>query len=391
MTGSRRYPVTAYSTCNALGTTTMDAVAAVAEGRSGLAHPNFDLPFVTFCGSVPETLPAVPETIARYDTRLLRMVCCAYDQISTEVVDAVSRYGGDRVAVILGTSTGGIEQTEKAHRCLVAEGRIPELFDFEYQHPFHLSTEALALLSGINGPRYVISTACSSGGKTLAAARRLIEAGVVDAALTGAVDSLCQTTLRGFHSLSILSAEPCRPFSQQHGGISIGEGVGLLLVERDGRSGIELLGVGESSDAYHMSSPDPEGRGALTAMRAALTQAGLSPADVDYINAHGTGTKHNDLAESRAIHALFGDEVPVVSTKGYTGHLLAAGGAIEAVFSIVALEQGWIPASLGANPIDEEIPININLKKRDHRCRTVLSNSFGFGGSNVSVLLGVAS
>lgn len=391
MKASRRYPVTAYSTCNALGASTMEVVTALEHGRSGLARSTFDLPFLTFSGAIAERLPAVPEALVRYDTRLLRMVCSAYDQISRKVEEAVSRYGGGRVAVILGTSTGGIEGTEGAHRCLKSEGRVPGRFDFEHQHPFHLSTEALALLAGIDGPRYVVSTACSAGGKTLAAARRLIEAGVVDAALTGAVDSLCQTTLRGFHSLSILSDEPCRPFSQQHGGISIGEGAGLLLVERDGQSDIELLGVGESSDAYHMSSPDPEGRGAMEAMRSALAQAGLSPTDVDHINAHGTGTKHNDLAESRAIHELFGDETPVVSTKGYTGHLLAAGGAVEAVFAIAALERGWIPASLGADPVDEEITININLTKRDHSCRVVMSNSFGFGGSNVSVLLGVAS
>jgi 3-oxoacyl-[acyl-carrier-protein] synthase-1 len=319
------------------------------------------------------------------------MVCHAYDQIAPKVTDAVERYGGDRVAVILGTSTGGIESTEEAYRCLVSEGRVPDAFDFEHQHPFHLSTEALGVLAGISGPKYVISTACSSGGKTLAAARRLIEAGVVDAALTGAVDALCQTTLRGFHSLSILSPEPCRPFSHEHGGISIGEGVGLILIERDGQSGIELLGVGESSDAYHMSSPEPEGRGALAAMNAALSQAGLSPGEVDHINAHGTGTKHNDLAESRAISELFGGDVPVVSTKGYTGHLLAAGGAVEAVLSIIALEQGWIPASLGADPVDEDISIHVNLTKREHPCRVVMSNSFGFGGSNVSVLLGAAS
>lgn len=391
MYASRRYPITAYALCSALGRTTKDTVVALSQGRSGLVPPQQELPFETFCGSVGGDLPPLPEKLLAYDTRLLRMVFSTYLQIEAQVLGAVARYGPERVAVILGTSTGGIEQTEMAHRHLLQQGRIPEDYDFERHHPFHLTSEVLALAAGIIGPKYVISTACSSGGKTLAAAQRLIDTGVVDAALTGAVDGLCQTTLRGFHSLSILSPVPCRPFSSAHSGISIGEGVGLLLLEREGQSGVELLGVGESSDAYHMSSPDPEGKGALVAMTAALTQAGLNKTDVDHINAHGTGTKHNDAAESRAIYELFGDEVPVVSTKGYTGHLLGAGGAVEAIFAMVALEQGWIPASLGAEPVDEEIHINVNLEKRDHPCRVVLSNSFGFGGSNVSVLLGAAS
>jgi 3-oxoacyl-[acyl-carrier-protein] synthase I len=387
----RGYPVTAHATCNALGASTREVLEALAAGRSGLAPPPFELPFETWCGAMARELPAPPASVAAYDTRLLRIVLLAFDGVASQTAAAVRRWGADRVAVILGTSTGGIEQTEEAYRGLRRDGRVPAWFDLDRQHAFHATAEALAALAGARGPCSVISTACSSGGKTLAAARRMIRAGLIDAALTGAVDSLCQTTLRGFHSLSILSTRPCRPFSRDRSGISIGEGAGLLLVEREGEAPVELLGVGESSDAYHMSSPEPEGRGARAAMAAALAQAGLSPADVGHINTHGTGTKHNDVAEARAIFDLFGGEVPAVSTKGYTGHLLAAGGAVEAVFATAALERGWLPASLGSAPVDEEIRIRINLERRELRCRAVLSNSFGFGGSNVSVLLGVRS
>jgi 3-oxoacyl-[acyl-carrier-protein] synthase-1 len=387
----RGYPVTACSACSALGPSTGEALEALAAGRSGLTPSPLELPFETWCGAMDRTLPAPPEPIARYDTRLLRITLLAFEGVASPVAAAVHRWGSDRVAVILGTSTGGIEQTEEAYRWLRRDGRVPAWFDLDRQHAFHLPAEALAELVGARGPRYVISTACSSGGKTLAAARRLIEAGVIDAALTGAVDGLCQTTLRGFHSLSILSARPCRPFSSERAGISIGEGAGLLLVERDGDAAVELLGVGESSDAFHMSSPDPEGHGAKAAMAAALGQAGLTPADVGHINTHGTGTKHNDLAESKAIFDMFGADVPVVSTKGYTGHLLGAGGAVEAVFAVSALDRGWIPASLGSDPVDGEVRMRVNLERRDLRCRAVLSNSFGFGGSNVSVLFGVRS
>jgi 3-oxoacyl-[acyl-carrier-protein] synthase-1 len=385
------YPVTAYATCNALGASTGEVLETLRAGRSGLAPQHLDLPFETWCGAMARDLPAPPASVAAYDSRLLRIVLLAFDGVAAQVAAAVRRWGADRVAVILGTSTGGIEQTEQAYRGLRLDGRVPAWFDLDRQHAFHATAEALAALAGARGPCYVVSTACSSGGKTMAAARRLIRSGLIDAALTGAADSLCQTTLRGFHSLSILSTQPCRPFSRDRSGISIGEGAGLLVVEREGEAPVELLGVGESSDAYHMSSPEPEGRGARAAMAAALAQAGLPPADVGHINTHGTGTKHNDVAEAKAIFDLFGGEVPSVSTKGYTGHLLAAGGAVEAVFAIAAIEQGWIPASLGADPVDEEIRIHVNLERRELRPRAVISNSFGFGGSNVSVLFGVRS
>jgi 3-oxoacyl-[acyl-carrier-protein] synthase-1 len=234
----------------------------------------------------------------------------------------------------------------------------------------------------------VVSTACSSSGKVLASARRLIAAGVADAVVVGGVDTLAETTLHGFHALGVLSAEPCRPFDVDRAGMNIGEGGAMLLVERDGEAVASLLGVGASSDASHMSTPHPRGLGARMAMEGALREAGAQVSEVDYINAHGTGTKLNDVAEARAISELFGGEVPVVSTKGFTGHLLGAAGATEAVFCVVAIAQSWIPANLGAEKIDPDVCVAVNRKRRDNPCRRVLSNSFGFGGSNVSVLMG---
>jgi 3-oxoacyl-[acyl-carrier-protein] synthase-1 len=251
--------------------------------------------------------------------------------------------------------------------------------------------EAVRLRTGLEGPGFIVSTACSSSAKAFASAQRLLDADLCDAALVGGVDSLCQTTLRGFQSLEVLAKDPCRPFAQDRKGISIGEGCALALLERDGEAATAFLGAGETSDAHHMTAPHPQGLGAKAAMEEALRSAGLTAANVDHVNAHGTGTVLNDAAESLALRALFEDRVPVVSTKGYTGHLLGAAGATEAVFSILALEQGWIPASLGAAPLDPSLGIWVPQETLTRRSRVVLSNSLAFGGSNVSLAFGAAA
>lgn len=384
------YPVTAYSLCNALGATTGEVLAGLEAGRSGIGTPRLALPFETATGNVTADLPPPPRAIEDHDSRLARMALLAYDGLSPAFEGAVRRWGSDRVAIVMGTSTGGIESTEAAYRAHRETGELPPWFDFDRQHPFHGFADALAKISGARGPRYVISTACSSSGKSLAAAQRLLRAGVVDAVLSGGVDGLCQTTLRGFHSLSILSRTPCRPFSVHRDGISIGEGAAMMLLEREGEGPGRLLGVGESSDAYHMSTPDPEGRGAKAAMSRALEQAGLPAGAVDHVNAHGTGTQRNDAAEARALAEFLPPGVLVASTKSATGHLLGAGGTTEAIFSLVTIERGWIPATLGADPVDPEFAIEVTREPVLRPIRTVLSNSFGFGGSNVSVLLGSA-
>jgi 3-oxoacyl-[acyl-carrier-protein] synthase I len=217
-------------------------------------------------------------------------------------------------------------------------------------------------------------------------------AGVCDAALVGGVDTLCLTTLYGFNSLGLVSASPCRPYDIERNGISIGEGAGFALLEKtampDSAESILFLGIGESSDAYHMSSPHPEGQGARLAMQRALDSAGLQPADIDYINLHGTATKANDASEGKAISTLFGDELPCSSTKGWTGHLLGAAGITEAIISMLAIEHGFIPGSLGTQQIDPALTCNYLIENRETQVDCVLSNSFGFGGSNCSLILG---
>jgi 3-oxoacyl-[acyl-carrier-protein] synthase-1 len=233
----------------------------------------------------------------------------------------------------------------------------------------------------------VVSTTCTSSAKPIASAMRMIATDVLDAAIVGGIDTLCAMTLAGFHSLGALSAGACRPFSSERTGISIGEGGAMLLIEREGEGPALIEAAGESSDAYHISAPHPEGLGAALAMQRALALAGRVPSDVQHVNAHGTGTPLNDLAESKAIASVLGLEVPVVSTKGYTGHALGGAGAIECVLSALALEEGFIPASLGCDPIDPKIEINVAREPIRGELRRVLSNSFAFGGNNISVLL----
>ncbi len=383
-----RYPITAWSVCTALGATTEETVAGLSAERSGLRAPPVELPFPTVCGALPSQLEALAPSFARYESPVARIVARLHDELSGRVSSAVARWGSDRVAVILGTSVGGLAVTEEALAQHQATGTFPSDYDLYKRHSLHAAVDFVAARAGIRGPRYALSTACSSSGKVFAAAQRLLRASVVDAVLVGGFDSLCQTTIRGFHALSVLSPVPCRPFGLGREGMNLGEGGALFLIEREGDARSLLMGVGESADAFHMSSPHPEGAGAKAAMLGALTQAGVELDDVDHINAHGTGTPKNDQVEAKVIRELFGERVPVVSTKSATGHTLGAAGAIEAAFAVLAVEAGWIPASLNAVPLDPEASVAVNLSRRELRCRAVLSNSFGFGGSNVSVLVG---
>lgn len=382
-------PITAWSAVNALGRSTADVLAGLDAGRSGLCPSPLPVTMSTVVGAIPGELGPLPEEHARYDTRLARIGWMAFAEVREALGRAVARWGSSRVAIVLGTSTGGLEETEQAFEHWLRQGTIPASYDYERQHNFAAFGELLARVIGSTGPTYVVSTACSSSGKVAASAGRLIRAGMADAVLIGGIDSLTRMTLQGFHSLGILSTTPCRPFSALRDGISIGEGAAFLLVEREAEHAeVCVLGIGESADAYRMSSPEPSGRGAHESMERALEQAGSSPEDIDYVNAHGTATKLNDAAESLALVALFGDRVPIVSTKGYTGHLLGGAGGTEMVFALHAIRTGRIPATLGADPVDVSLGIQVVTEAIEGPVRRVLSNSFAFGGSNVSVLLG---
>ncbi len=380
--------VTAYSVLSALGATREQNLQALAAGRTGLGPPPFELPFSTAVGAVATELPELPAGLAPWSTRLARMTAQLVAQLDEPLRRARARWRPERIAVLLGTSTAGADSTERAYQTFVAEGAFPDRYDFLRQHTFGAALHVVSALTGATGPAWMVSTACTSSAKPFASAMRLMQAGLIDAAIVGGVDTLCQMTLHGFEALQALDRGACRPFHKDRLGISIGEGGALALIERTGDARVLIEGVGESSDAYHVSAPHPEGRGALAAMQLALQQAGRRPEDVDHVNAHGTGTRLNDSAEAKAIGSVFENQIPVVSTKGYTGHTLGAAGAIEFVFAASAIEEGWIPPSLGAEPIDPEIRLQVPTSVVRGTFRRVLSNSFAFGGNNVSVLVG---
>jgi 3-oxoacyl-[acyl-carrier-protein] synthase-1 len=308
------------------------------------------------------------------------------------VTTASKRYGAQRVGVFMGTSTSGILETELAFRRRdPGTGALPPDYRYTETHNTYSLADFVRRYFALQGPAFVVSSACSSTAKVFGNAARMIAAGVCDAAVVGGVDSLCLTTLYGFHSLELPSPGPCRPFDAERDGLSIGEGAGFALVERPTarrETGILLLGVGESSDAHHMSTPHPDGLGSRLAMQRALESAGLSATDIDYINLHGTATRANDASEDRSVHDLFGGKTPCSSTKGATGHLLGAAGVTEIIISKLAIEHGLMPGSANTRRVDPALRSNYLTEPREARVRRVLSNSFGFGGSNCSVVLG---
>ncbi|HEY6233890.1 MAG TPA: beta-ketoacyl-ACP synthase, partial [Candidatus Elarobacter sp.] len=281
-------------------------------------------------GRVTPSLPDVPPSLRRYRCRTNRLLLAAAEEIDAEIQNAIRRFGRERVGVVIGTSTSGIAEGEDAIAALDATGAFPASFHYAQQE---MGTPApfLAAALGIDGPAYVVSTACTSGAKALGCARHLLGSGLCDAVVAGGVDSLCRLTINGFSALELTTPELCNPMSANRRGINIGEGAALFLVSLE-PGPVALTGVGESSDAYHISAPDPSGAGAETAMRAALRDAGVDPNRIDYVNLHGTATAHNDSMEAAAVDRVFGTAVPCGSTKALTGHALGAAGAIEAGF-----------------------------------------------------------
>ena len=381
--------ITAYSVCSALGAGAPVHAHALLAGRSGLepAAPHWGV--ATWVGALGE-LPALPHELTHYDTRVARLTAQLVGDLDRDLQRARERWGARRIGVLLGTSNAGIAASEAAHAVQQTTGQLPDGYDFAKQHAYDGILEVVRSLAGLAGPAVVVSTACSSGAKVLAAAQRWLASGVVDAALVGGVDTLCGTTLHGFKSLGAISPRACRPFDRDRTGISIGEGGALLLLEREGTPRVRLLGVGESCDAYHLSAPHPQGLGAEAAMRRGLAIAQLDAGAVDYVNAHGTATPLNDAAEGLAIERVFGQNAWVSSTKAYTGHLLGAAGAVEAVLSAICLEQGLIPANLGCDTPDPAIAIALARIPMRQPVQVVVSNSFAFGGNNAAVILGAA-
>lgn len=380
----------------ALGAGCAANLAALQAGRTGLTPGRFmDVPLATWIGEVAGVdAVAVPAPLHRFDCRNNRLAWLGAQQdgFAAAIVAAAERWGSDRVGVFLGTSTSGLLQTELAYRHRRPDGALPDEFRYAETQNTHSVAAFVAAAFGLRGPSWVVSTACSSSAKVFGNAERMIAAGLIDAAVVGGVDSLCLTTLYGFNSLELLSPDICRPWDTRRGGLSIGEAASFALLEREPATAPQawLLGVGESNDGYHMSTPHPEGAGAISAIRAALDAAGLQPADIDYINLHGTATPSNDAAEDRAVAAVFGPDTPCSSTKGATGHTLGAAGGVEAVIGVLAMRHGFMPGGLNLQEPDPALQAGYLRANRDARVRTVLSNSFGFGGTNASLVLGAA-
>ena len=388
--------VSACTVSSALGHGLQAQLDALRHGRGGLRPNDFgSTPRLGWVGRVDGVeAVSLPTALADWDCRNHRLAWLGLQQdgFLDRVQAARARYGARRVALLLGTSTASIGATEEAYRRLDAEGRFPADLRRPALHaPDSLSAFAAAALA-LEGPCLTISTACSSSAKVFASATRLLELGLADAAVVGGVDSLCDNVLFGFNALELISPAACRPFDAARDGISIGEAAGFALLERVDAAprAPRLLGYGEASDAWHMSSPHPEGHGAELALDAALARADLDAAQVDYVNLHGTASRANDAMEAALVARRFPPTTRASSTKGSTGHTLGAAGIVEATIALQAIEHGFVPGNLGADTPDPACGPQFAWRNEMRRVDVVLSNSFGFGGNNACLVFGRA-
>jgi len=371
-------------------------LSAIRTGSSGLGPCAFEtVALPTYVGQVAGVDSVrIRSDLIDFDCRNNRLAQMALEQdgFTQGVIAAREKYGRDRIGLFLGTSTSGILQSELAYRRRdKITGKLPADFDYaKTQNTFSVADFVMRYLD-LDGPAVVLSAACASTAKVFASATRMITAGLCDAAIVGGADSLCLTTLYGFHSLNLLSEEPCRPFDVERKGISIGEGAGFVLLEKPrgttSSGDVLLLGVGESNDAYHMSSPHPEGEGACLAMTRALAAAGMTADAIDYINLHGTATHAGDVSEDCAIARVFGTSTPCSSTKGQTGHMLGAAGITEVVISALGMRHGVRPGGANTRTLDPALVSRYCMTSAQRILRRVMSNSFGFGGSNCAIIL----
>ncbi len=384
--------ITAFSVACAAGTGVTELASALHNRRGGLRPNDFtDVPLPTFIGRVAglEQLE-LPSFLAEWDCRNNRLAWMSLqcDGFFDRALAARDRYGADRVALVLGTSTSSIGATEEAYRRLLPDGQYPEDLRRPIVHTPHSLGDFVRAALGLEGIAVTVGTACSSSAKVFCQAERLMRLGLADAVVVGGVDTLCGSVLFGFSSLELVSPEPCKPFDVARRGISLGEAGGFALLERDGDGGPWLLGYGEASDAHHMSSPHPDGLGARLAIEMALQLGSLEPAAVDYINLHGTASQKNDEVEARLIAELFPSTTRASSTKGWTGHTLGAAGIVEAVITFIAMETGLAPGTLNTLDLDAACGPQLRLQNEPAKILFALSNSFGFGGSNCSLLFG---
>lgn len=390
----RPLAVRAYTATTAAGIGRDALLAALRDERSALRANDFGpTPLPTWIGRVEglEDAP-LPPALSGWDCRNHRLAWLGLDAdgFLQAVSAARERHGAARIALVLGTSTSSIGETEAAYATLDADGRFAPEQRRPQVHTLHALGLFVAEALGLGGPCLTVSTACSSSAKVFASAERLLRLGLCDAALVGGVDTLCGNVLFGFNALQLVSPEPCRPFDAERNGISLGEGAGFALLERDdgGMAGLQLLGYGEASDAHHMSSPHPEGLGAERALDDALARAGLGPERIDYLNLHGTASAKNDEVEAALVQRRFPPALHASSTKGITGHTLGAAGIVEAAVCLLALEHGLKPGTVGAQTLDPACGPQIRLHTASGPVRVAASDSFGFGGNNGVLVFG---
>ncbi|WP_261817678.1 beta-ketoacyl-[acyl-carrier-protein] synthase family protein [Vibrio gallicus] len=342
----------------------------------------------TIVGRVKDELPSIPQHLIQFDSRNNQLALSAMVQIEDSVNQAITRFGASRVAVIIGTSTSGIATGEDAYQQRIENGAFPTHFHYSKQELGNCS-DFIARYFNLTGPCYSVSTACSSSGRVFISAKRLLQAGLVDAVIVGGVDSISRLTLNGFNGLEALSNSLCKPFDAHRSGINIGESAALMLLSTQPAE-IALLGAGDSSDAHHISAPHPEGVGAEQAMQKALQDAGLSASDIGYVNAHGTATQLNDSMESKAIARLFGNDTPVGSTKPLTGHTLGAASATEAAIAWHILKYKLQLPQQHCQQKADDIEVALVESEMSLNNKAILSNSFAFGGNNISLIFGYA-
>lgn len=378
---------------NALGGDVDSIASALASAQSPGMGPMPTRHGDAFVGRVLGPLDiAPPASVARFDCRNNRLLLAALEQIRPDIEAARERYGSARIGVVLGTSTSGIGEAEEAFLHRAKAGCLPERFDYRQMEIGTAAPFAAAALN-VQGPAFTLSTACTSSAKAFVAARRLLQLNLCDAIVVGGVDTLCELTLQGFASLESTSIERTNPMSRNRNGINIGEGAAVLLMTRD-EGAVRLAGAGESSDAHHVSAPDPHGVGGELALRAALADAGVAPADIGYVNLHATATRKNDEMEAHLMARVFPQGVPTSGTKPFTGHLLGAAGATELGIAWLTLTRSGLPLPLHRwdGQADTDLPAldlvqEARYLSREAGTRHVMSNSFAFGGSNVSLIL----
>ncbi|MCW8929333.1 MAG: beta-ketoacyl-[acyl-carrier-protein] synthase family protein [Gammaproteobacteria bacterium] len=388
-----------FTVTTAAGCGNQENLDALKNGSTGLRKNNFlDAELDTWIGRVEGIEEQnLPNDLTNYQCRnnQLAYLALQQDDFSLAINNAKQNYGAHRVGIFLGTSTSGILSTELIYQTELFQstGILPGSSHFREQHNSFSVAEFVRNLYQLKGPAQVVSTACSSSAKVFASAARYIELGLCDAAIVGGVDSLCLTTLYGFNSLELVAPDICRPADKNRNGLSIGEGAAFILLEKaerqpDQQSPVYLRGYGESSDAYHMSSPHPEGRGAFQAMQQAIERSEINSSDIDYVNLHGTATPVNDQMEDKALAQVFSLPVACSSTKGWTGHTLGAAGGVEAIYSTLCIQHNFMPQSLNTLTPDPTFTQPILEKTLSSSVHTVASNSFGFGGNNCCLILG---